>query len=505
MKMNVGYLLENAASRYPKKLALVYEGKEYTYGEYNQRVNRLSNFLRAQGIGKGEKVATLMNNSNFQVEIYLACAKIGAVFTPLNYRQKERELEYVIQHSEARTLFFFPEFSTEADYLKNRCPITRMVQVGGGLVPAALDYEDVLRSSSDEEPGLPITITEVDPCQLLYTSGTTGRPKGVILSHGNVLWNVINSIFIRGDRNEDRFLLVGPLYHVAGLNSHFTTKIAVGATVVIMKSFKAQEMMELIESYKITMVSGAPSLYHILFQLPELESYDTRSVRSCSVGASICPQETKYRLTKLFRHASGVFDVYGATEATCNISILPAVDWERKPGSVGKGLLFTRLRIVDRIGADVPTGSIGEIICCGPNIMERYYKDEEATCEALRGGWLHTGDLGKMDGEGYLYIVGRLKDTIISGGENIYPREVEEILYTHPKIQEAAVIGVPDPKWGETVKAVVVLSPGQMATEEEIIFYCKQKIAPYKAPKLVDFVSELPKTASGKIDKKILR
>jgi len=501
--MNIGYLLENAASRYPKKLALVYEGKEYTYGEYNQRVNRLSNFLRTQGIGKGEKVATLMNNSNVQVEVYLACAKIGAVFTPLNYRQKDRELEYIFQHSDARVLFFFPEFDKEADYLKNRCPIRLMVQVGGALLPAALDYEDVLRFSSDEEPGL--HITEADPCQLLYTSGTTGRPKGVILSHGNVLWNVINSILIRGDRNEDALLLVGPLYHVAGLNSHFTPKIAVGATVVIMKSFKAREMMELIENRRITMVSGAPSLYHILLQLPELESYDTRSVTSCSVGASICPQETKYRLTKLFRNASGVFDVYGATEATCNISILQAEDWERKPGSVGTGLLFTRLRIVDSTGADVPTGQIGEIICRGPNIMERYYKDEEATREALRGGWLHTGDLGKMDEEGYLYIVGRLKDTIISGGENIYPREVEEILYTHPKIQEAAVIGVPDPKWGETVKAVVVLNPGQKATEEEIILYCKQKIAPYKAPKLVDFVSELPKTASGKIDKKILR
>jgi len=172
---------------------------------------------------------------------------------------------------------------------------------------------------------------------------------------------------------------------------------------------------------------------------------------------------------------------------------------------VGTGLLFTRLRIVDSTGADVPTGQIGEIICRGPNIMEGYYKDERATQEALRGGWLHTGDLGKMDEEGYLYIVGRLKDTIISGGENIYPRELEEILFTHPKIQEAAVIGVPNSKWGETVKAVVVLNPGQKATEEEIILYCKQKIAPYKAPKLVDFVSELPKTASGKIDKKILR
>lgn len=172
---------------------------------------------------------------------------------------------------------------------------------------------------------------------------------------------------------------------------------------------------------------------------------------------------------------------------------------------MGTGLLFTRLRIVDSTGADVPTGQIGEIICRGPNIMEGYYKDERATQEALRGGWLHTGDLGKMDEEGYLYIVGRLKDTIISGGENIYPRELEEILFTHPKIQEAAVIGVPNSKWGETVKAVVVLNPGQKATEEEIILYCKQKIAPYKAPKLVDFVSELPKTASGKIDKKILR
>ena len=274
---------------------------------------------------------------------------------------------------------------------------------------------------------------------------------------------------------------------------------------MIVKAFNSGEMMRLIAERRVTMVSGAPSLYHILFELPELDVYDTSSVTSCSVGASICPQETKQRLVRLFPEARGVFDVYGATEATCNMSVLRAEDWERKQGSVGNGLPFTRVRIVDRMGNDVSVNQIGEIICRGPNIMEGYYKDEEATRHVLRDGWWYTGDLGKLDEDGYLYIVGRLKDTIISGGENIYPREVEEVLFAHAKIQEAAVIGVTDPKWGEAVKALIVLKAGQQATEEEIIQYCKRNIAHYKAPKSVDFLSELPKTSSGKIDKKVLK
>jgi len=243
-----------------------------------------------------------------------------------------------------------------------------------------------------------------------------------------------------------------------------------------MKSFKAQEMMELIESYKITMVSGAPSLYHILLQLPELESYDTRSVTSCSVGASICPQETKYRLTKLFRNASGVFDVYGATG-------LPVTSrsFKQRIGNANQEVwakgYFSPAYASWTALEQMCDGPDRRDHLRGPNIMEGYYKMKKQHGKPFAEGGSTTGDLGKMDEEGYLYIVGRLKDTIISGGENIYPREVEEILYTHPKIQEAAVIGVPDPKWGETVKAVVVLNLDKKATEEEIILYCKQKIA----------------------------
>ncbi|MCL5126304.1 MAG: long-chain-fatty-acid--CoA ligase [Deltaproteobacteria bacterium] len=503
MRMTVGYLLENAANRFADKIALSYERRDYTYSDLNSRVNRLANFMSERGVRKGDVVATLMKNSNFQIEVYWSCAKIGAIFAPLNCRLQKTELEHLILHSGAKTLIFGHEFSGAVEYLNDVCSINLLIQASGVLHPCSLNYEQILEGSSDTAPGA--SVSESDACQLLYTSGTTGKPKGVILSHGNVLWNVMNCLLTRRDSDKDVLLLVGPLYHAAGLNSHLTPKITVGAKVVVMKEFDSQNMMKLIEQHKVTVVSAAPSLYHILFESPDLERYDVSSVVSCSVGASICPTETKEDIVRFFPNIKGVLDVYGATEATCNISILDADDWLSKPQSVGKGLPFTRIRVVDGTGHDVSINQVGEIICKGPNIMAGYHRDPEETRRVLRDGWLHTGDLGMLDQDGYLSIVGRLKDIIISGGENIYPREVEEVLFAHSKIKEAAVIGVKHLKWGEAVKAMVVLKTGQKATEKEIIEYCKQHIASYKAPKLVDFLDEIPKTSSGKIDKKLLK
>jgi acyl-CoA synthetase (AMP-forming)/AMP-acid ligase II len=263
--------------------------------------------------------------------------------------------------------------------------------------------------------------------------------------------------------------------------------------------------METIEKEKVNVISGAPAMYHLLLAFPGLERYDTHSITKCTTGSSTLPDETKQHLSKLFPNARGVYDVYGCTEASPNITILKAKDSLRKQACVGLPLPFLEVRIVDDKDRDVPQGEVGELICRGPNVMKGYYKDPKATKKVLRGGWLHTGDLARMDEEGFIYIVDRKKDLIVSGGENIYPREIEEVLYHHPKIQEAAIVGAPDRIWGESVIAVVVLKKGETMKEEEVIEYCKQYLASYKKPKSVVFMQVLPRNPSGKVLKTELR
>jgi acyl-CoA synthetase (AMP-forming)/AMP-acid ligase II len=275
-------------------------------------------------------------------------------------------------------------------------------------------------------------------------------------------------------------------------------------TSVLIKHFDPERVMEIIEKDKVTVISGAPAIYHLMLSLPE-GRYDTRSITKCTTGASILPNETKMRLTKLFPNLYGIYDVYGCTEATPSIAILKAKDSLKKKECVGPAVPFLEVRIVDDQDRDLPRGDVGELICRGPNVMKGYYKDEEATQEALRGGWLHTGDLARLDEEGFVYIVDRKKDMIVSGGENIYPREIEEVLYSHPKIEDAAIIGVPDSLWGESVKAVIVLKKGETLAEEDVIDYCKGHLASYKKPKFVEFVESLPRNPSGKVLKTQLR
>jgi acyl-CoA synthetase (AMP-forming)/AMP-acid ligase II len=263
--------------------------------------------------------------------------------------------------------------------------------------------------------------------------------------------------------------------------------------------------MEIIQKERVNVISGAPAVYHLILNLPGVEKYDTRSITKCTAGSSILPDETRRNLLALFPNAQGVYDVYGCTEASPCITILKAADSLRKRECVGPPLPFLEVRIVGDQDKDVPPGEVGELLCRGPNVMKAYYKDPQATAEALRGGWLHTGDLARMDEEGFIYIVDRKKDMIISGGENIYPREIEEVLYRNPKIQDAAVIGIPDPLWGESVKAFIVLKTGEMMKEEEVIEYCRSHLASYKKPKSVAFVDSLPRNPSGKVLKTILR
>lgn len=502
--MNIGCLLTLSANKFPDRPALLFEDKRFTYREFNQRANRFTNAVLGLGLEKGEKVAVLLFNSNHFVEAYFGTIKAGGVFTPINFRLAAQEVLYILNHSDARVFVFGREFTDLVAKIRSQLSkVQSFISIGKSTVPETLDYEALLEASKDVDPDQPVS--EEDECQLMYTSGTTGKPKGAVITHRNVLWNLINTILGREEKEGDTSLVIGPLYHTAALNNHFTVRVALAGTTILIKNFEPRRFMEMIEKERVNVISGAPAVYHLILNLPDVKKYDTRSITKCTAGSSILPDETRRKLLELFPNAQGVYDVYGCTEASPCITILKAADSLRKRECVGPPLPFLEVRIVDDQDKDVPPGEVGELLSRGPNVMKSYYKDPQATAEALRGGWLHTGDLARMDEEGFIYIVDRKKDMIISGGENIYPREIEEVLYRNPKIQDAAVIGIPDPLWGESVKAFIVLKTGEMMKEEEVIEYCRSHLASYKKPKSVAFVDSLPRNPSGKVLKTILR
>jgi fatty-acyl-CoA synthase len=502
--MNVGSLLTIQANKFPDRTALIYETKRFTFLEFDRRSNQMANALLRFGLQKGDRVAALFFNSPEIVEVFLGAAKVGGVFTPINFRLAAEEVIYLVNHSDARIFVFGEEFFSLVENIHPQLPrVEKFISAGRAAFPRVIEYEPLLEGSRVEEPG--IAVSEEDECQMLYTSGTTGRPKGAVLTHGNVLWNLVSTLLAREDKEGEIALVSGPLYHAAALNNHFLIRLALAGTSVLMKHFDPRIFMEIIQKEKVNVISGAPAMFHLLLNLPDVGKYDTRSINRCTLGSSTLPDETKKKLMKLFPNAGGVYDVYGATEVSPTLSVLKAADSFRKTACVGPAVPFLEVRIVDSRDREVPRGETGEIICRGPNVMKGYYKDPEGTSEALRGGWLHTGDIGRMDEEGFIYIVDRKKDMIISGGENIYPREIEELLYHHPKIREAAVVGIPDPLWGESVKAFVVLKTGMSMSEEEVIEYCKARLASYKKPKVVVFADSLPRNPSGKVLKKLLR
>ena len=502
--MDMGQILTLAARKYPEHTALICGEERSTYRIFNQRVNKLAHALLRLGLRKGDKVAALFYNSIPFVEAYFAAIKAGGVFVPVNFRFVGEEASYILNQSDSRFFFFGDEFSRLVQTIRSTLPrVEFLITTGLPSDSTTGSYEDLLKGSPDSEP--PVPLSEDDDCQIMYTSGTTGRPKGAVITHRNVLWNMFNSILGREEKEGEVSLVIGPLYHTAALNNHFTLRVALGGTSILVKEFNAQNVLEMIAREKVTVISGAPAMFHFLLNLPGKEKYDTRSVTKCTTGASILPDETKEKLFRFFPNIQGIYDVYGCTECSPNICILKGKDSLRKKESVGPPLPFLEVRIVDDQDQAVSANVVGELTCRGPNVMKGYYKDPGGTAEALRGGWLHTGDLARMDEEGFVYIVDRKKDMIISGGENIYPRELEEVLYRHPQIQDAAVVGIPDPLWGETVKAFVVLRKGAAMKEEEVVEYCKAHLASYKKPRSVVFVDSLPRNPSGKVLKTVLR
>jgi acyl-CoA synthetase (AMP-forming)/AMP-acid ligase II len=498
MQLNVPFMLLRNVHENPDKLGVVFEEKRYTYRAFNERVNRLANALLREGMQKGDKVAYLMNNCSEFAEVSFALSKIGALSVPLNFRLKGEEIGYILEHSDSSLLFFGHEFKEIVAGLITRLPLVKKaVQVGGSA-----EYENLLRSSSGEEP--PVQVLEEDEHSIMYTSGTTGFPKGAVHTHKSRVWNSLNMLVDTGLRGSDVFAITSPLFHIAAGHTMFLSPIFIGATVVILPGFSLPEFFQLIEREKISAFFAVPTTFMRMVEHPNFKDFDLSSVRLLFTGGAVASIELKEKIMRAFPRAT-LDDLMGLTEGGPLTTFLPHREALRKPGSVGRAHFSQMVRVVNDRGEDVRGDEVGEIIVKGPAVMKEYYKNPGATANALKDRWLYTGDLARVDEEGFQYLAVRRTDLIVSGGENIYPAEVERILLMHPKVKDTAVIGVKDNEWGERVTAVVVPGEGERPSEEEILSFCKEKLAGYKRPRRVVFVQELPKNQLGKVLYKELR
>lgn len=499
---SIGDTLTLTAGKYPNKIAVVeYGGSKLTYREFNERVNRLANALLALGIKKGDKIAYLFFNCSQFAETHYAVAKAGAVGVPLNFRLVGRELSYQINNSDAVCLIYGPEFVQTVDSIRQEIPGVKHFICAGNGSGDVLKYEELIKDNSPAEPGVEVGL--YDENLILYTAGTTGAPKGSVLTHKNHLFNGMTMIMDYGMRPDDVMQIIPPLYHSASLNGFMVPGVLLGATLVLHKEMDPQQMLQAIQEYKITITWGPATMWGMVINYPDIDKYDTSSVRLVVNGAMYMPAEMRKRVLAHFPNAA-MGDTYGMTECSPCTTILRPQDVLRKPSSVGVPLTICDVRIFNESGEEVPPGTVGEIVNRG-NFMKGYYNNPQATAEVIKEGWYYTGDLGMRDEEGFIYLVDRKKDMIVSGGENVYSKEVEEVISTHPKVLEVAVIGLPDEKWGEAVTAVVVPRKGEELGEEELIQYSKENLAGYKCPKAIKFAEALPKNPAGKIMKQELK
>jgi acyl-CoA synthetase (AMP-forming)/AMP-acid ligase II len=492
----IGEFLARWSRREPSREAVIYLEKRLTYRELNERANRLANGLQSLGVGRSDKIALLMKNCSQIIESYCAIGKLGAVAVPLNFRLAGPEIVYQVNNSDSSILIYGLEFHDLLNSIRGQMThVESYICIDDTGDENTIGYEKLLNASGSDEPMLPVN--DDDPAFIMYTSGTTGRPKGAVLTHKSMLLNaLLSTLEVPGSPNE-RCLCTAPLFHVAALSTYLKM-LLVGGAVIIRDHFDPEDTLQQIEKEGITYLFLVPTMWISLLDNPNLGNYETSSLRRALTGASVMPIEVKLKILETFPNIR-VTDSFGQTEMGPVTTVLKPKDVVRKPGSVGQPYFLIETRIVDKDGNDVPQGQVGEIIYRGPTTMKEYYKNPEATTEAMRDGWFHSGDLVRADEEGFIHVVDRSKDMIISGGENIYAMEVEATLCRHPAVREAAVIGVPDPKWGEAVTAVVVVREGFEATGGEIIEHCRQNLASYKKPKSVEFVDALPRNATGKV------
>ncbi len=544
--MNTSEFLTISSAIVPDRLAMVFEDRRITYQEMQGRVNRLANAMAYLGVKRGDRVAMLQVNTNEHVEAYFATAKLDAVYVPLNFRARADELTYMLNESGAKVLLTGARYH---DLVLSIADVLNSVQhyvaleeaVEGAPLPDSLrgidsdssdlsesserddpseslpngwhSYENLIGAESDDErfpegDGDDLTI-------IMFTAGTTGSPKGVMLGHDSFSSYILSNVTPADPDVEDRNILTVPLYHIAGVQAVMAAVYG-GRTLVIQRQFEPKGWMELVERERVNRAMMVPTMLKMLMDNPEFHSHDLSSLEVITYGAAPMPLEVIRRAIKEFPNAFFI-NAFGQTETAATITMLPPEDHVltgspqevekklRRLSSIGRPLDDVEVRIVDEDGNSVANGEVGEIVARGSRLMKGYWHEEQATAEVLRGGWLHTGDLGYFDEDGYIFLAGRARDFIKRGGEMVSPEEVEQVLQSHPAVDEAAVIGVPDADWGERVRAIVVLKSQPSATEDEIIEYCRQRLASFKKPESVVFVDELPRNPLGKVLKRVLR
>ena len=499
---NLRGLLETRTAAMPEKnwLCSAADDRRWSYAEFDAAVNRAANLLLSLGVGKGDKVSLLMTNSPEYVIAYFACWKIGAVAGPVNSHLKSEELAFVLDNSEAVALI------TEQDFLKHVEPIRAKLTHLHHVIVTDAEVENAIHFSTAAAQSAElaeVAIESDDDAIIIYTSGTTGKPKGVLLTHRNILANARQITDWLGFNEADRLLCVMPLFHVNGIIVTTVTPMFAAASMVVAPKFSASRHWQIISDYGVTSFGSVATMLAMLSQTyPEgvPAGLNISQLRFALCGSAPVPAEVMRQFEQRFDCL--VIEGYGLSESTCRATFNPPNE-NRRPGSCGLPI-GCELKIFDDDDRELGVGEVGEIVLRGENLLKGYFKNAEATAKAFRSGWFHTGDVGYRDSDGFLFIVDRKSDMIIRGGENIYPREIDEVLYQHPAIQDAATIGVADKLYGEEVKAYVVLREGAAATEAELIAHCRAHLADFKCPKTIEFLKEIPKGPTGKLLKREL-
>lgn len=495
-----------------EKLAIIDAGKDpelrLTYREWNQRVNRLANWLRDEAsIGKGDRVGILARDGVEHLDSYYACGKLGATHTAFNWRLHWREIAALVEQTRPRVLIYSDDFKDAVAALADQIAgtdhaIRDYIHLEGDGIEGSHRYADVLESSPDTSVTCE-TLDKEDTACLLFTGGTTGLPKAAKISHRMICWNILNTV-IHDLQHDDIYLNVYPLFHAGGLFAYLSSQVVFGNTTVLTRQFDPKQVLDLIEQHAVTVFAGVPTMYQGMTQAPNWETADLSSLRFCTSGGAPLPVPLVERYTreKGIRFKQG----FGMTEYGPGLFALPAEDAIRKAGSIGRPNFFIDVRVVDEDNNPLEANEEGELVIKGPSRFSGYWENQEATAAVIDDeGWFHTGDIVRHDEEWYFYVVDRKKDMFISGGENIYPVEIENVLYKHPAVHMAAVVGVPDEQWGEVGKACVVLEPDAGANEAELIDFMRDHLARYKVPKSVEFMDQLPLSGMGKILKRELR
>lgn len=497
----VGQFLAKRALLSPDKVAVVFGDTRLTYAEMDARVNRIANALLELGVGRGDRVGLLGRNSAAHLELYFGLAKIGAVLVGVNWRLTTGEIDYILKDSGCRYLGFGPKSRTSIEPLRHRLDLDGWIALDGAAnAEGDVSYHDLLASGKIHPP--PVSVGADDPLLLMYTSGTTGRPKGAMLTHRQMFWASATVMYTLDHRPDDVNLMVMPMYHIGGM-AMSTVYVHRGSTTVILPGWDAESVLEVIEEEKVNHFIAVPTMLHTLKEFPKIEGADLRSLRwILSAAAPLSGSIVNY----FYERDVLVQQTYGLTEVAGPATVVGADDVLRKGDSAGLPFFHTEVRIVDDQGKPLEAGQVGEVQVRGPHVIEGYWQDPAATEAAFNADWFRTGDLARMDEEGYLFIVDRKKDMILSGGENIYPAEIERLLRDHPKIEDVAVLGIPDQKWGELVCAVVVVERGEALSLEEVAEFCDGRIARYKIPQRLEcWHQDLPRNPTGKVLKNEIR